>query len=57
MISSDVLMQIWCRSIGTCDMRQSVEDVLRLVDELQIEHVPNTNKGALYGINMLDPVK
>ena len=38
-------------------MRQSLEDVLRLMDELQIEHVPNTNKGALYGINMLDPVK
>ena len=46
------------RNVRTCDMHQSVEDVLRLMDELQIEHVPVTNNGALYGIiNMLDLVK
>jgi len=46
------------RNVRSCDVHQSVEDVLRLMDELQIEHVPITNNGALYGIiNMLDLVK
>jgi CBS domain-containing protein len=46
------------RNVRTCDMHQSVEDVLRLMHELQIEHVPITNNGALYGIiNMLDLVQ
>jgi len=46
------------RNVRTCDMHQSVEDVLRLMDELQIEHVPITSNGAVYGIiNMLDLVK
>ena len=46
------------RNVRTCDMHQAVDDVLRLMDELQIEHVPITNKGAIYGIiNMLDLVK
>ncbi len=46
------------RTVETCDVNQSVEAVLRLMDERQIQYVPITKNGALYGIiNMLDLVK
>jgi CBS domain-containing protein len=44
--------------VRTCDVNQSVEDVLRLMDEHQVQYVPITKNGFLYGIiNMLDLVK
>ena len=44
--------------VHTCDVGQSVEDVLRLMDGKQIQYVPITKNGQLYGIiNMLDLVK
>jgi CBS domain-containing protein len=44
--------------VWTCDVNQSVEDVLRLMDEHQIQYVPITKHSSLYGIiNMLDLVK
>lgn len=46
------------REVQTCDSSQSVEAVLRLMDEKQIQYVPITKDGKLYGIiNMLDLVK
>ena len=46
------------RIVRTCDVNQEVEDVLRLMDEHQIQYVPVTKDGFLYGIiNMLDLVK
>lgn len=44
--------------VHTCDVSQPVEAVLRLMDEQQIQFVPVTKNGMLYGIvNMLDLVK
>lgn len=46
------------RNVETCDVNESVEAVLRLMDERQIQYVPIMRNGALYGIiNMLDLVK
>lgn len=46
------------RLVLTCDLHQPVESVLRLMDERQIQYVPITKNGLLYGIiNMLDLVK
>ena len=46
------------RNVHTCDVSQSVEDVLRKMDDKQIHYVPITRNGQLYGIiNMLDLVK
>lgn len=46
------------QDVQTCDASQPVEDVLRLMDEKQIQYVPITKNGMLYGIiNMLDLVK
>lgn len=46
------------RSVCTCDVNQSVEDVLRMMDGRQIQYVPITSRGQLYGIiNMLDLVR
>jgi predicted transcriptional regulator len=46
------------RNVETCDVNQSVEAVLRLMNERQIQYVPIMNNGTLYGIiNMLDLVK
>jgi len=50
--------ELMTRIVRTCDVNQSVEDVLRLMDEQQVEYVPITKNGVLYGIiNMLDLVK
>lgn len=50
--------ELMTRNVETCDVNQSVEAVLRLMDERQIQYVPITKNGALYGIiNMLDLVK
>ncbi|MBY0269681.1 MAG: CBS domain-containing protein [Burkholderiales bacterium] len=50
--------ELMTRKVETCDVSQSVEAVLRLMDERQIQYVPITKNGALYGIiNMLDLVK
>ncbi len=44
--------------VHTCDVDQSVEAVLRLMDDKQIQYVPILKDGALHGIvNMLDLVK
>lgn len=44
--------------VRTCDVNQSVEDVLRLMDDHQIQFVPITKDGMLFGmINMLDLVR
>ena len=44
--------------VRTCDVDEPVESVLRLMDEFQIEHVPVTKDGQLYGIiTMLDLVR
>ena len=46
------------RDVQKCDVTQPVEAVLRLMDERQIQYVPITKNGMLYGIiNMLDLVK
>lgn len=46
------------RRVHTCDVNQSVEDVLRLMDDKQVQYVPITKNGQLFGIiNMLDLVK
>lgn len=46
------------RIVHTCDVSQSVDDVLRKMDDRQIHYVPITRNGQLYGIiNMLDLVK
>jgi CBS domain-containing protein len=50
--------ELMTRAVLTCDVNQSVEDVLRLMDKHQIQYVPITKNGFLYGIiNMLDLVK
>ena len=50
--------ELMTRHVHTCDVDQSVEDVLRLMDGKQIQYVPITRNGQLYGIiNMLDLVK
>jgi CBS domain-containing protein len=50
--------ELMTRHVHTCDAAQSVEDVLRLMDGQQIQYVPITKNGQLYGIiNMLDLVK
>jgi CBS domain-containing protein len=50
--------ELMTRDVHTCDVGQSVEDVLRLMDGKQIHYVPITRHGHLYGIvNMLDLVK
>ena len=50
--------ELMTRIVHTCDVGQSVDDVLRLMDGMQIQYVPITMKGQLYGIiNMLDLVK
>src|SRR5437868_5434794 len=44
--------------VRTCDVDEPVESVLRLMNEFQIENVPVTNDGQLYGIiTMLDLVR
>ena len=50
--------ELMTRTVETCDVNQSVEAVLRLMNERQIQYVPIMKNGALYGIiNMLDLVK
>ena len=50
--------ELMTRNVHSCDVGQSVEDVLRLMDGKQIQYVPITKCGQLYGIiNMLDLVK
>jgi CBS domain-containing protein len=50
--------ELMTNAVRTCDVNQSVEDVLRLMDDNQIQFVPITKDGILYGIiNMLDLVK
>ena len=50
--------ELMTRRVHTCDAAQSVEDVLRVMDDQQIQYVPITKRGQLYGIiNMLDLVK
>lgn len=46
------------RKVRTCDANEDVERVLRLMDEHQVQYVPITKDGKLFGIiNMLDLVK
>jgi CBS domain-containing protein len=50
--------EVMTNDVRTCDANQTVEDVLRLMDDHQIQFVPITKDGFLYGIiNMLDLVK
>lgn len=50
--------ELMTRHVHTCDIDQSVEDVLRLMDGKQIQYVPITSNGRLYAIiNMLDLIK
>ena len=50
--------ELMTRIVYTCDVNQSVDDVLRMMDDKQIHYVPITCNGQLYGIiNMLDLVK
>lgn len=50
--------ELMTRHVRTCDVHQSVDDVLRMMDEHQVQYVPITKDGFLYGIiNMLDLVK
>lgn len=50
--------ELMTRNVQTCDVNQSVEAVVRLMDERQIQYIPITKDGTLYGIiNMLDLVK
>lgn len=52
------VVELMTREVRTCDVGQPVEDVLRLMDKEQIQYVPITKNGRLYGIiNMLDLVK
>ena len=52
------IREIMTAKVPTCELSESVEAVLRLMDEQQVEHVPIVNSGRLYGIiNMLDLVK
>ncbi|MGE3703060.1 MAG: CBS domain-containing protein [Hyphomicrobiaceae bacterium] len=49
--------ELMTRHVHTCDINQSIEDVLRLMDGKQIHYVPITRNGELFGIiNMLDLV-
>ena len=44
--------------VVTCDYREPVEQILKLMDQHQIRHVPIVKDGELHGIiNMLDLVK
>ena len=50
--------ELMSRNFRTCDANEDVERVLRLMDEHQVQYVPITKNGTLYGIiNMLDLVK
>ena len=50
--------ELMSRKVWTCDVTQPLECVLRLMDEHQVQYIPITKDGALYGIiNMLDLVK
>lgn len=50
--------ELMSRNVRTCDESEEVERVLRLMDEHQVQYVPITKDGTLYGIiNMLDLVK
>ncbi len=50
--------ELMSRNVRTCDADEDVECVLRLMDEHQVQYVPITKDGMLYGIiNMLDLVK
>lgn len=50
--------ELMTTKVRTCDVSESIEAVLRLMDEYQIEHVPVTKDGQLYGIiTMLDLVR
>jgi len=52
------VVSLMTRDVQTCEVSQPVEVVLRLMDEKQIQYVPITKNGVLYGIiNMLDLVK
>jgi CBS domain-containing protein len=52
------VISLMTRTVQTCDVSQPVEAVLRLMDKEQIQYVPITKNGVLYGIiNMLDLVK
>jgi CBS domain-containing protein len=52
------MAELMTRVVRTCELDQPVEAVLRLMDEHQIQYVPITKNGQLYGIvNMLDLVK
>ena len=50
--------ELMTRDVQTCDLSQSIDAILRLMDERQIQYIPITKDGTLYGIvNMLDLVK
>ena len=50
--------ELMTRNVQTCEVNQSIEAILRLMDERQIQCIPITKDGRLYGvINMLDLVK
>jgi CBS domain-containing protein len=52
------MRELMSTNVRTCDIDEPVESVLRLMDQFQIEHVPVTKEGQLYGIiNMLDLVR
>lgn len=52
------VLELMSRNVQTCDVSQSVEEVLRLMDDRQIQYVPITKDNRLFGIiNMLDLVK
>jgi CBS domain-containing protein len=50
--------ELMTTKVRTCDIDEPVESILRLMDDYQIEHVPVTSNGQLYGIiTMLDLVR
>jgi CBS domain-containing protein len=50
--------ELMSQRVYTCDVNQTVDDVLRVMDDKQIQYVPITNHSQLYGIiNMLDLVR
>ena len=52
------MRELMSTNVRTCDIDEPLESVLRLMDKFQIEHVPVTKDGQLYGIiNMLDLVR
>ena len=52
------LRDMMTRNVFTCDVSQPLTAVLELMDKHQIQYVPITKNGKLYGIiNMLDLVK